>query len=101
MKTLLITLLIAVVAVMLYGQDGSPTNSSQGPPWVSYTTVLKYSGSDLVATCEARSQQPTATFITSGTAPYALTSIVVLTNVGTVTTASAHGLGVNDKVVVA
>lgn len=100
MKTLLV-LLIALTAMVLCGQDGTPVNDSQGPPWVSYSTILKYSGSDLIATCEAKSQQPTATFIISGTTPYALTNIVVLTNVGTVTTASAHGLGVNDKIVIA
>ncbi len=95
------TLLIALFTFSLCAQDGTPVNDSQGPPYVSYTTILKYSGSDLVATCEAKSQQPTATFIISGTTPYALTSIVVATNVGTVTTASAHGLGVNDKITVA
>ncbi len=95
------TLLVLLAAVAMYGQDGTPVNDSQGPPYVSYTTILKYSGADLVATCQARSQQPTATFIISGATPYALTSIAVATNVGTVTTVSAHGLGVNDKIVVA
>lgn len=95
------TILTSLMAMALYAQDGQVVNQSQGPPYVSYTTILKYSGSDLVATCEAKSQQPTATFIISGTTPYALTNIVVATNVGTVTTASAHGLGVNDKIVVA
>lgn len=94
------TLLIALVTAALHGQDGTPVNDSAGPPWVSYSTILKYSGSDLIATCEAKSQQPTATFTIAGATPYALTSIAVATNVGTATTVSDHGLNIGDKVVV-
>ncbi len=95
---IIVGLLVALVAA--FAQDGTPVNDSQGPPYVSYSTVLKYSGSSVIATCVARSQQPTATFSVSGATPYVLTSIGVATNVGTATTVSDHGLNIGDKIVV-
>lgn len=89
----------ALVAACLWGQEGQQVSISIGPPLSAYTDLLFYSGSDLQYICIAKSVQPTATFAVSGATPFVLTSVVVATNVGTVTTASAHGLAVNDKVV--
>ncbi len=96
------TLLLAILGVcMLLGQEGAPVNVSGSAPLTGYTNLYFYSGSDLQYACRAKSQQPTATFIIAGNSPYELTSIVVLTNVGTVTTVSDNGLKVNDRIVVA
>ncbi len=92
---------LVIGAVSAFGQEGQPVNVSISNPLVSWTSILKYSGTDLITICKARSQQPTATFIIAGATPYELTSIVVLTNVGTVTTVSDHGLNIGDKVTVA
>lgn len=97
MKRFIVTMLCAVAAL---AQEGTPVNVSQGPPIISYSMIMKYSGADLLSTCEARSQQGTATFIIAGTSPYELTSIDVSTNVGTVTTVSDHGLNIGDKIIV-
>lgn len=90
-------LLFAAVAL---AQEGQPVNVSISAPLTAYTDLFFYSGSDLQYACRAKSLQPTATFAVSGVTPYVLTSIVVLTNVGTVTAVSDHGLAVNQKVVV-
>ncbi len=100
-STVLSTLALALgFAGFALAQDGQPVNDSQGPPYVSYSTILKYSGSNVIATCVARSQQPAATFSVSGSTPFVLTSIGVATNVGTATTVSDHGLNIGDKIVV-
>ncbi len=95
-------LLIAATVASLVAQEGTPVNMSISAPLVGYTNLFFYSGSDLQYACRAKSQQPTATFATAATTPtpYVLTSIVVLTNVGTVTTVSDNGLKVNDKIVI-
>ncbi len=95
-------LLIATTVASLVAQDGAPVNLSISAPLVGYTNLFYYSGSDLQYACRAKSQQPTATFATAATTPtpYVLTSIVVLTNVGTVTTVSDNGFKVNDRIVI-
>ncbi len=97
MKTLL--LLIGVVSAAL-GQEGAPVNVSISAPLVGYTNLYFYSGTDLQYACRAKSQQPQVVFSTAGSTPFVLTSIVVLTNVGTVTTVSDNGLKVNDRIVI-
>ncbi len=97
MKIIAVLLALAGLA---FAQDGQPVNPTQGPPIVSYSLILKYSGASVIATCQARSQQPLATFSVSGATPFVLTSIAVATNVGTATTVSDHGLNIGDKVVV-
>ncbi len=96
MKTLLITLM----AARLMGQEGQPVNVSISSPTVGYTDLFFYSGSDIQYACKAKSIQPTHTFSRTAPTPYRLTSIVVLTNVGTVTTVSDNGFKVNDKIVI-
>ncbi len=95
MKTVLAML---IVVSSLAAQTGTPVQ--EGSPLVGYTRLYFYSGTDLQYACLAKSQQPSATFIVGGATPFALTSIVVLTNVGTVTTVSDNGLKVNDRIVV-
>ncbi len=92
-------LLVALLAVSLWAQDGTPVNISISPPPVGYTNLYFYNSADLQYACRAKSVQPTATFGISAATPFVLTSVVVLTNVGTVTTVSDNGLKVNDKVV--
>ncbi len=93
-----IALVIGVVSA--FGQMGQPVNVSISSPTTAYTSLLFYSGSDLQYICKAASQQNTATFIIGGSSPYELTSVVVLTNVGTVTTVSDNGLKVNDRITI-
>lgn len=100
MKTILISALAIVLIGSVIAQDGQPVNVSISAPLVGYTNLYYYSGTDLQYACRAKSQQPAATFGVSASTPYVLTSIVVATNVGTATTVSAHGLAVNDRVVV-
>lgn len=104
MRTVLSTLkpFVAILALagLALAQDGTPVNVSISAPLVGYTDLFFYSGSDIQYACRARSQQPTATFGVSASTPYVLTSIVVLTNVGTVTTVSDNGLKVNDRIIV-
>ena len=97
MKTILAVL---TASLLMWGQEGNPVNVSISPPTSAWTALYFYSGTDLQYICEAKSIQPTATFIVSGATPFVLTSIVVLTNVGTVTTVSDNGLKVNDQIVV-
>jgi len=97
MRTFVISLIVTMLAL---AQEGNPVNVSISNPLTAYTNLFFYSGTDLQYSCRAKSQQPTATFIISGSTPFALTSIVVLTNVGTVTTVSDNGLKVNDKIVI-
>ncbi len=94
MKRFVLAILCAALAI---GQQGTPVNVSISAPLTAFTNLYFYSGTDLIYTCRAQSQQPTATFARSDSA---LTSIVDAANTATVTTASAHGLAVNDKVVV-
>jgi hypothetical protein len=86
-----------ITVASLLAQDGTPVNVSIGAPLVSWSTLYFYSGSDLAYLCKARSQQPTSTFARSDAS---LTNIVDATNTSTITTASAHGLAVNDKIVI-
>ncbi len=96
-----ILLIAATVASLVVAQEGTPVNISVSAPLVGFTNIFYYSGSDLQYACRAKSLQPTVTFAVAGTpTPYVLTSIVVLTNVGTVTTVSDNGLKVNDRIVV-
>lgn len=89
--------LAILCAALAYGQEGTPVNVSISAPLVAYSTLFFYSSTDLIYSCRARSFQPTATFARSDST---LTSIVDSSNTSTVTTASAHGLAVNDKVVI-
>src|ERR1700678_2299114 len=76
---------------------------SKTPSSPSITTLTFYTslGSPQYI-CKAPSLQPLYTWsVTPSSQQGTLTSIVVATNVGTVTTAANHGLQVNDVVVVA
>lgn len=101
----LITLFL-LVAVCALAQSGAPVDVNGFPTSISQPTkVLAYDGSgNLIFICYARSaapntQNPGYNFSLSVTGT-GLTSIVVLTNVGTVTTAAAHGLQIGNKVTV-
>lgn len=101
MRTIVVSLIVTILALApLIGQEGQQVNISGSSPISGYTDLYFYNSTDLQYACRAKSTQPTHTFIIAGSTPYALTSIVVLTNVGTVTTVSDNGLKVNDKVVV-
>ncbi len=95
--TKIITLALLAVA-MAFGQAGQAVNQTSGVP---FDTVLKqyfYDGSNNVQyICLAPQNNQRTTVQRSGGS---LTSIVVATNVGTVTTASAHGLYVGARVTI-
>lgn len=96
MKHLLI-LLFCMVSAM--AQDGPNVNQSAGPPVSSFTSLLFYDGSgNAQYICTAKSVQPTSVFAKSSQIYLALTNIVVLTNVGTVTTGVNHGLQVGNLI---
>ncbi len=95
MKPILALVILCVSAV---AQDGPNTSQTAGPPVRAATSLLFYDGSgNVIYRCRAWSTQNTSTFARSDSS---LTSIVVLTNVGTVTTAAAHGLQVNNSITI-
>ncbi len=94
------TIICVLMASLLLGQEGAPVNPSISNPLTAYTDLYFYSGTDIEYSCRAKSLQPTKTFGRTQPTPYVLTSIVVLTNVGTVTTVSDNGFKLNDKIVI-
>lgn len=94
MKRFVFAILISALAL---GQEGTPVNTSISAPLTAYSNLYYYSGTDLVYACRTKSIQPIATFARSDST---LTDITDAANTSTVTTASAHGLAVNDKVIV-
>jgi hypothetical protein len=76
------------------------TVGSQSPaaPQQNCAVTMYYSGTDLIYICSANAIQPTATFYKSSTT---LTSIVVATNVGTITFSSTSYLWIGALVTVA
>jgi len=105
MKTLLLSILgIGFVLSLLQGQ-GAPVTLNPFPPNSVATTVFTYSGTYPIYQCITKPNGPwndgrvPASFSWTRTAS-TLTSIAVATNVGTVTTSTAHGLRVGNPVVV-
>lgn len=103
MKTLLLTL--GLVGVMLAQQNGTPVQVVPYPR-DEPTKFLDYDTSNnLIYVCYAAAKGPwnnnsvpaTFSWLRSDST---LTSIVVLTNVGTVTTSTAHGLQIGNPVTI-
>ncbi len=90
-------LLVAMLcAAAVWGQTVNQTND---PPPTAELKLFYYDGSsNLQYICWARQNQMKDS--TQKRSDSTLTSIVVLTNVGTVTTASAHGLYIGARVVI-
>lgn len=105
MRILKPALIAALAGIALFGQANQTVAISKGTPDTAITSLFFYDGSNnLQYVCKAR--QPFATFTWAVTPSVAagqgtLTSIVVSSNVGTVTTSGNHGLAVNNRVVVA
>lgn len=92
MKTII---LIFASASCVFSQ-GAPVNQSAGPPPAPVVKqFFKDANSNLQYVCIADQRQATTTQRISNST---LTNIVVLTNVGTVTTAAPHGLYVKAQV---
>ena len=90
---------VALATAQTAQYNGTPVRISAGPDSVDYTTLIEYNGSNLpVYKGTAATAQPTFTWSISGST---LTSIVDSSNTATVTTASAHGLKVGNKVTIA
>lgn len=89
-------LLVITLAPALLAQEGIQVNSSIGPPLRPFTKLNYYTGSDLIYTCLTASVQPSYRVSVGAST---LTSIVVLTNVGTVNW-TAHGLAVGNLITV-
>lgn len=86
-----------LVATGLYGQ--APVSQTAGPPPVPYVLQAYYDGSgNLIYICKAQQFLQTASTVQRSDS--SLTNIVVATNVGTVTTASAHNLWIGATVTV-
>jgi len=80
--------------------EGAPVRVNEFPS-KSPSRHLFYSGSNLQYICYANPDAPTSGVSHTWTVAAAtLTNIVVATNVGTATTATAHGLVVGNKVIV-
>lgn len=91
----MITFLLTAVA--LFGQaKGTPVTVTRYPA-AQPTQLLDYTSSIVTYIGYAVPIQPVFTWTFAGST---LTSIVVLTNVGTVTTSTAHGLAVGNQVIV-
>jgi len=92
-----IVCLAVLLAPLLHGQ--TQVNQTSGPPPMAYVLQAFYDGSgNLIYACKARQFLQTATTVQRSDS--SLTSIVVATNVGTVTTASAHNLWIGARVTV-
>lgn len=91
-------LLLALALPCVYAQNSDPAVSiSGGPPAKGWTALYNYTaigGADYVEyICLARSTQKNITA--------SVTQIVDAANTATVTTASAHGLAINNRVAIA
>ncbi len=98
--SLLLSLYLITILFSFRGiaQDGQAVNDSAGPPYVAYSSLYFYDGSgNVIYSCQARSQQPSFPWTRVAST---LTSIVVSSNTGTVTTSTAHGLAIGNKVTV-
>src|ERR1035438_4277031 len=85
----------ALLAAALSAQN--PVNQVGGPPPAAFVAYYGYSGSNIVYSCQAQGTVPgpiptpypnPSLTVSGGT----LTSVSVSSNVGTITTVSAHGL---------
>jgi hypothetical protein len=84
------------------GQNQNVTVSKQAPSPATTTLTYYTASGNPQYICKAQSNQPQYTWaVTPSSQQGTLTSIVVLTNVGTATTSANHGLQVNDVVIVA
>ena len=92
-----------LVAPALFGQQRTTVALSDGTPDLAISRLYFYDGSNnMEYVCRSPPQQKNYTWAVTPTgAQGTLTSIVVLTNVGTVTTSAAHGLQPGNLVVVA
>jgi hypothetical protein len=101
MRTVLLSLLFLFLVSLSYAQVTTVAVSKQ-PPNISITTYTYYNaGGNPQYVCKAISNQPSYSWsVTPSTTQGTLTSIVVNTNVGTVTMAANHGLNVNNIIVV-
>lgn len=77
--------------------DGETLSISRGPGARDYTDLYSYNGNgDIAFICTCPSQQPTTNFTIGAW----LTSIVVSSNVATVTTSVPHGLNFGNPITV-
>ncbi len=89
----------ALFALAAFGQ-GTPVNQVSGPPPTQSSNVLLPfydAGNNAIYICASPLQQAATTQKRSDST---LTNIVVLTNVGTVTTSAAHGLYIGARVTI-
>ena len=98
---------LAMLCGCIWGQDQDPAYSiSGGPPPKVWSVLYFYTnigGSDYIEySCYARSTQPSLTNRVSSSSPiYAVTQIVAAASDATVTTSSAHGFSIGNRVTVA
>jgi hypothetical protein len=86
----------ALVCLTAYGQEGSTTNPTEGPPHAGWTQLLFYpGGTNLEYVCQARTPQPAFAWTRSAST---LTSITDAANTSTIVTSTAHGLQVGNAV---
>ncbi len=90
------TLILLALSVSVWGQ--SPVNISSGPPPLSIQKLLYYDGSNNLQYVCVSPQNAARTTVQRTDS--SLTSVVVLTDVGTVTTANAHGLYIGARVTI-
>lgn len=84
------------MALPAFSQNGPEVNQSIGTPVTSVVQLFYRDGSNNTTyICRALANQPTFSWTRSLST---LTSIAVATNVGTVTTSTAHGLSVGNRV---
>lgn len=97
MKTLIAVLILSTCAFA----QGPTVTLSDSDPSQGVTRLTFYSGGAPQYVCKALSQQRAFTWAVTPTGSQGtLTSIVVATNVGTVTTSTNHGLAIGNSVTV-
>lgn len=98
------TFLAMMMAGYALAQQGGTVALSKGNPTDAFTILYYYDGSNnlqyICKTPAFRTAQSYTWGVTAALNQGTLTSIVVLTNVGTVTTSADHGLAVGNLVVV-
>tara|TARA_R110000868_G_scaffold396287_2_gene668432 strand:+ start:312 stop:935 length:624 start_codon:yes stop_codon:yes gene_type:complete len=102
MKKLISILLF--LASLSSGQTSPTVALSKGNPDAAYTSLYFYSTTYLTYICKTPAFRQRATYtwaVTPGVGQGTLTNVVVLTNVGTVTTSAAHGLTIGNRVTIA
>jgi hypothetical protein len=97
MKPILAAIAVVFLASNLSAQKTGAPVEQVNYPYEQPTLVIDYSGANAIYIGYATAKQPSFSWTVAAST---LTSIAVATNVGTVTTSTAHGLAIGNPVIV-